>query len=607
VKRTHAVLMIAVSLLLVSLPIALPSRGVFAQTTGYSITQVNHQVTVMYSGQVVIQDTIHVSGQVTDGFLIGMPFTYSTDILKAVAYDSNNVFQVNLGVQLGNQSGFYGAEVNFNGTSPSVFTVAFVLSSSLFTYDQVTGGYMLDFPAYPSLTQNVAICNVTITLPSAPTSITIAKSDGVVNSENYVVQNLPAYTYSPTSAAIQIADGTIQLTDISQLNRQITIDPTGKVTASDSYTIINNSTSTMSAFVLDLPKNAANIVVKDETGTVLTTSISSTSTDILLDNATLTTPISSGQSVIITASYNLPSATIQGSQYTLSDFKLFPYFNYYVDHATFTFNPPEGATIITPQLSSLDSSSALTRGTFQDTLTITRDGISYVDYSLPESNTVQFSYNYNPVWVSFRPTLWVSLAAVIGCVGAVVYKKRKPSEKAPIKTRREKLSTPKPTPKLTTATLPEQVKSGEPMTSQRITPENLIEFTEAYDDRKRLNAEIRSLDARAQKGKMPRRQYKVQRRAIEIRLETLTRNISRLKDAFRSSGSAYTDLIKQLDSAEEDLTEAENNIKNLESQQNKGEISIETYKKNSADYQKRKDKAESTINGILLRLREKAH
>jgi hypothetical protein len=594
--------MIAVSLLLVFLPIVLPSGGVFAQTTGYSITQVDHQVTVMYSGQVVIQDTILVSGQVTDGFLIGMPFTYSTDILKAVAYDSNNVYPVNLGVPLGNQSGFYGAEVNFNGTSPSVFTVAFVLSNSLITQLDAND-YTLDFPAYPSLTQNVANCNVTITLPSTPASITITKSDGVVNSENYAVQNLPAYTYSPASAAIQIYNGTMQLTDISQLNRQITIDPTGKVTASDSYNIINNSTLTMPAFILDLPDTASNIVVKDETGTALTTSISSTSTGILLANATLMTAIASGQSTIITASYNLPSVTIQGSQYTLSNFKLFPDFNYYVDHATFTFNLPEGATIITPQLSSLNPSSSLTRDTFQDTLTITRDGISYVDYSLPESNTVQLSYNYNPVWVSFRPTLWVSLAAVIGCVGAVVYKKRKPSEKEPIKTRREKLSTPKPT----TATLPEQVKSSEPMTSQRITPENLREFTEAYDDKKRLNAEIRSLDTRAQKGKMPRRQYKVQRRAIEIRLETLTRNTSRLKDAFRSSGSAYADLIKQLDSAEADLTEAENNIKNLESQQNKGEISIETYKKNIADYQKRKDKTESTINGILLRLREKAH
>ena len=124
--------MIAVSLLLVSLPIVLPSGGVFAQTTGYSITQVDHQVTVMYSGQVVIQDTIHVSGQITNGFLIGMPFTYSADILKAVAYDSNNVYQVNLGVQLGNQSGFYGAEVNFNGAITKRFhsSICFIQQSS---------------------------------------------------------------------------------------------------------------------------------------------------------------------------------------------------------------------------------------------------------------------------------------------------------------------------------------------------------------------------------------------------------------------------------------------------------------------------------------------
>ena len=594
--------MITVFFLLVLVPIVLPSGGVFAQTSGYSISQVDHQVNVMYSGQVVIQDTIHISGQVTDGFLIGLPFKYSTDILKAVAYDSNNVYQINLGVQLGSQSGFYGAEVNFNGKSPSVFTVAFVLSNSLMT-QQDTTDYTLDFPAYPSLTQNVASCNVTITLPSAAHKHNRHQKRRRSRLRPTMSSKTCQHTlYSVASAAIQITKGTIQLTDISQLNRQITIEPTGKVTALDSYHIINNSPSTMTFFVLDLPDNASNIVVKDESGTVLATSILSTNRDILLANATLTTTLASGQSTIITASYNLPSATIQGSQYTLSDFKLFPDFNYYVDHATFTFNPPEGATIITPQLSSLDSSSSLTRNSFQDTLTITRDGISYVDYGLPESSTVQLSYNYNPVWVSFRPTLWVSLAAVIGCVGAVIYKKRKPSEKEPIKTRKERLSTPKPT----TAATSEQVKSTEPMTSQRITPENLREFTDAYDDKKRLNAEIRSLDARAQKGKIPRRQYKVQRRTIEIRLETLARNTSRLKDALRSSGSAYADLIKQLDSAEADLTEAEDNIKNLESQQNKGEISMETYKKNIADYQKRKDKTESTINGILLRLREKA-
>jgi hypothetical protein len=435
--------------------------------------------------------------------------------------------------------------------------------------------------------------------------ITITKSNGDVDTENYVTQNLPAYTYSPGLATVQVTNGTIQLADITQLNRQITIDPTGHVSASDTYTIINNSTSSMASFILDVPISASNVLVRDETGTALPVGTSSAA-NVLKENATLATPLSTGQSTIMTASYNLPGATIQGSQYTLSNFNLFPDFNYYVDQVSLTFNPPQGATIITPKLSSLDSSSTLTRSAFQDTLTIIRDGISYLDYNLPQGHTVQLSYNYNAVWVSFMPTLWLSLVAVIGCIGAVIYQKRKPGEKETAVTKKAAVSTPKPTPVVSTG----QVKSAEPTTvtaiSQRITGESIREFTESYEDKKRLSAEIRSLDIRAQKGKIPRRQYKVQRRAIEVRLETLSRNTSRMKETLRSSGSAYSDLVKQLDSVEEDLAEAEENIKNLEDQQSRGEISIEAYKRTIGDYQKRRDKAESTLNGILLRIREKA-
>jgi hypothetical protein len=295
----------------------------------------------------------------------------------------------------------------------------------------------------------------------------------------------------------------------------------------------------------------------------------------------------------------LPSATIQGSQFTLDNFKLFPYFSYYLEQATITFTPPEGATIVTPQLSSLDSSSTITRTTFQDSLTMTRDGVSYVDYSSPESNTVQFSYDYNPVWVSFRPTFWGALLGAVGCVAAVFYIKRKPGEKEPLMTKAEKL-----TQKQRPSTPAQQIEEVEPTTGQSITSESLREFTDAYEEKKQLNNELKAMDARAQKGKIPRRQYKVQRRAIEIRVETLERNINKIKGALRSS-SSYVDLVKQLDTAEEDLSDAEENIKKLETGQSTGEISIETYKKNIGDYQKRREKSESTINGILLRLREK--
>src|SRR5208283_1316351 len=161
-------------------------------------------------------------------------------------------------------------------------------------------------PAYPSLTQNAASCNVTVTFPYTPPSITITKSDGQVDGNFYATQNLPAYTYEIASASFQLPTGTLQLADISLLNRQIAIDPTGKVTASDKYYITNNATSTMTAFIFGAPPNASNIVIQDELSRTLTTELAGTisygndtSPDILLENATLVTSLAYGQATII--------------------------------------------------------------------------------------------------------------------------------------------------------------------------------------------------------------------------------------------------------------------------------------------------------------------
>ncbi len=593
--------MVALSFLVI-LPIILPYATVAAQTSGYTIDRVDHQVEVMYSGNVIVTDTIHLSGQIPQSFMIGLPYQYSAYILKALAYDDTHLYQLNLGVQLGDQSGFYGAEVNFNGNSPSVFTVAFVLSNRLIT--EQDSGDALDFPAYPSLTQSVGACTVNLVFPSAPTSLTITKADGATTSANYQRTNLPAYTNSPATASFQVPVGTLQLTVISSLSRQVAIDPSGAVTVSDSYRITNNSTTTLNSFALNVPLDATNIVVTDDVGRTLGTVFgNSANGNSLTANATLVTFLTGGQSTLISAQYNLPSSKLEGSQYVLGDFKLFPDFDYYVQHVTVVFVPPEGATIVTPNLASLDSSSTLTRETFQDTLTVTRDGISQLDYNAPEENSIQLSYDYNPVWASFRPTFWASLLAVVGCLAVVFVRRRKPGGEEPVVTRSARSSSVKPSP---SQTVPEEeVQLVEVKPGQRVSMDDIKEFTDAYEDKKELSAELRSLDVRAQKGKIPRRQYKVQRRAIEIRLEGLTRKIGRTKQVLRGSSGVYADIVRQLDSAEEDLADADEGIRSLEARQSRGEISLEYYKKNIGDYQKRKEKAESTINGILLRLREK--
>jgi hypothetical protein len=596
-KRTIASILLLAFTLSAILPIAFIS-GASAQTS-YSISQVDHNVEVMYSGNVVVLDTIHVSGTITDGFTIGVPYAFSTGVLKVIAYDSSHIFEVNSGgVQLGDQSGFYAVQINFNGYSPSEFTVAFILSNGV-TIDQGSGNFLIAFPAYPSLDQAVGTCNIQLTMPSTPTSVSIGKDDGNITTTSYRANNLAAYTYSVAEANIKVPTGTIQSSKITSLTRDISIDTTGTVNALDTYHIISNTSASIGAYVLSLPEGATNIDVRDTYGTALSTSVTSSS-NMLLVNATLQSSITNGQAIILTAHYNLPGATLQGSQYAMSAFQLFTNYQYVIQKATMTFNPPEGATITTPEAGQLDASSTLTRSTYQDILTVSANDISFVDFLAPQANTIQLSYEYSPVWVSFRPTFYAAFAAALCCVGAVVYRKSRPKETYHTHARAEKITTQK-----TAAPTSHKTKAPEVVKGSHITPELIREFTDAYEDKKQLTDELHAMDTKAQKGKIPRRQYKVQREAVESRVESLNRSIERHKAIFRGATGTYSELMNQLDVAEADLAEAEETIRNVEARQSRGEISIESYKRNMADAQKTRDKAESSINGILLRLREK--
>ncbi len=596
----------AISALVFSLLIILPiaaSIGTVSAQAGYTIDNVDHQVEVMYSGHIVIRDTIQVSGQLSDGFLIGLPFKYSAYILKALAFDETNVYPISLGVPLGDRGAFYAARIDFDNQSPNVFTVVFVLSNRLITEPDL-GIFTLDFPAYPSFVKEAANCDASIALPTPPIGITITKDDGEVNGASYARANLPAYTYSPATASFQLPTGALQVIQISELNRQVTINPAGQVTSSDSYRITNNSTSSMRAFPMGLPAGASNIVVRDEFGRFLETVVGSVSGNTLQTNVTLISVLNTGQATTITAEYNLPSATEKDGSFVLGNFKFFPDFNYFVESASLTLIPPEGATILAPRLSELDPSSSLTRQLFQDTLTVRKSGISYVDYSVPIDDDLQLTYNYNPLWVSLRPTFWASLLAVVGCVAVVIFRKRKGGEEELEEVEPQRvLTTSKPSASL----ILEQQKKMEVKTGVRVTVDTIRDFIDVYEDYKRLNNDLKALEISARKGRMPRRQYKVQRKALETRLVSVSREIEELKAVFRGTGGSYGNFVNQIDSAESDLVGAEEEMKNLEVRQNRGEIAIDVYKKKLADLERRQEKAEATINGILLRLREKIY
>jgi hypothetical protein len=576
VKRVATIIALTVFLVAVLLPFSLNTQVVLAQGSSYTIQRVDYEVEIMYSGQMVIRDTIHLTGQLTGDFLIGFPYKYGSYVLKAIAYDTtNNVYSVSLGVQLADRTGFYGAKISFPQGAPQVFTVVFILSNSLLTQDLTANVFRLDFPAYPSFVQNVASCHVDIVLPETPTTITVTKNDGEVSTTGFVRDNLPAFTYSPAVASFSLTSGSLQIINIKALDRQITISPVGDIAALDSYRFTNNSPDSIGSLEIGLPLDASNVVARDEFGRILTTDLLTSSGNTRLVNVTFISSVTSGKSTVLTAEYSLPRVSEQAPHFALN-FNLFPDFNYYVETATVTFVPPEGARFLAPQLSSIDASQSLTREIFQETLSVSREGVSKIDSAISD-DVLQISYDYNPLWLSFRPTLWMWTLVVVGCVILAVW--RRPKASAPL-------------------------RIAAPAASIGLSPDHIRDFTEAYEDKHRLTSELRALESRAQKGKIPRRRYKVQKSTLDVRLDAISKNIAELKKIFRSAGGNYANLVRQLDIAEVELVEFETDIRTIEVRHRKGELPLEAYKKSLAGYEQRKEKAEATINGILLRLRE---
>jgi hypothetical protein len=576
VKRVATVIVLMVFAVAMLLPFLLCTPTVLAQENSYSIQSVDHEVEIMYSGHVIIRDTIHISGQLTGDFLIGFPYKYGASVLKGIAYDEeNNVYPLSLGVQLGDRTGFYGAKISFPQGAPQVFTVVMVLSNSLLSQDVTAGVYSLDFPAYPSFLKDVGSCSVEVVLPETPSTITITKNDGDVSTTDFARDNLPAFTYSPAVAAFSLPSGSLQIINIGELNRQITISPVGDIVAFDSYRLTNKSPNSLGSLEIGLPVDASNIVARDESGKTLTSDIVTANGNTRLVNVTFISAITSGTSTVLTAEYNLPSVSEQSPHFSL-DFELFPDFDYYVDEASVAFVLPEGARFLTPAVSSIDFSSSLMRQTFQETLSISRDGVSRVDSVLSE-DVLHISYDYNPLWLSFRPTLWMWTLAVVGCVIVAVWKRPKTS--APL-------------------------RIAAPKASIILSPDHVRGFTEAYEEKSRIDSELKALEARAQKGKIPRRRYKVQKRTLEVRLDAVSKNIADLKKTFRSAGGNYANLVRQLDIAETELVEVETGVRTVEVRHRRGELPLDAYKKSLVSYERRKEKAEATINGILLRIRE---
>jgi len=534
----------------------------------YNIEHVNHKIKIMYNGYIFINDTIQITGQASDGFLMGLPYKYGSHILQCFAYNSSKAFPVILDASLNDTMGFYGVRID---SPPSIFTVGFVLSNNLLTQTSNTSRFILDFPAYPTFTKTAASVNASISIENA----TYVSG----NPFTYWQDNLPAFTSSPANVTFALTGSQIQLFDINEVKSEFTIDETGAIKSIDNYYITNEMLAQISSIEINLPPNASNPIALDQFGRTMTAS-AWVNQKTGRYKVSFSTAVESYRSSRFSVKYDMPKEymTQTGTNNFNFRFPLFKTVNYYIAQASLKFVLPEGAKISSFKTTLNNSAYSITKNVFQETITITRGSISYLDSLLPSENFLQFEYQYNPLWASFRPTLWVWALALVGCAVAVVWK-------------RPKAPTPTAMPTVAVALGLEDLKS----------------FVDSYEEKQKIMIESESLENMVRKGRIPRQRYKVRKKTLEIRLNTLSRSLTELKEKMRRAGGKYADLMRQLEIAEIEINESEAGMKSIEARHSRGEISLEAYRKLLTDYQRRKERAQTTINGILLRLREEIH
>lgn len=541
-------------------------KNVRADASSYTVEGVNHQVKILYDGYILINDTIKINGTVPNGFLIGFPYRYEPYVLRCIAYNITNInqrYNVVTGVPLGDHIGFYGVNVTLNQQMENAtFTVIFVLSNSLLSQNpQNSTLYTLDFPAFPSLTVDVPLCNASVILPSTAKYVT---GTGAVNATNYLINKaLSKFTYEPANLTFQLTSGNIQLFTVEEFKREISVGSFGEIDVSDSYYIRNNSPQQMTSIKVALPPNASNVRVEDEFGRKMTF-------NAITSMVSLSLPVESGKSTRFIVRYSLP----QNASKELS-FTFFQEVNYYIEKAWITITFPEGAKILypSPESASTGWTYGVSRDVFQEKITASMQGVLSLD-----SFTIKVAYEYNPLWLAFRPTLWVWAIAVFGCAIAAIWKRPKAPEAVVV-----------------------------PTVAVRLSPETLRKFVSSYEEKRKITSEIKSLEAAVSKGRIPRQRYKVQRKTLETRLAALSRSLDDLKLGLRSAGGRYADLMRQLEVAETEINEVESNIKSIEARHRRGDLTLEAYRRLLADYESRREKAETTISGILLRIREEIH
>ena len=534
--------------------------------------EVRRLIEVRDWGLVVINDTISIVNNGSapiSNFQVGFPSNFSQHLDYVFARtELGEALEIARSVDMG-QTGIEGVEVTLlraiDVDEERNFTVTYVFDLVRLTIEADNQVYYAAvFPKYPAIVFNAVSCNVTVILPEETLLHTSSWEEEGAPILSHVEEPLPAYS---NETGFVTFSGQMNLLECEFAKREVIFDSSGQIYFYDSFRLRNRGIGAISTMSFTLPNGAYDVVAYDHFGELATTLGEDEETGIPEATVRLRHPSLRGNPFFDACFFTLKYVVPTKQYVNHTDFwgymfetEYFSNFHWTVRELTFEIALPEGGEFV----DLYDTQGNITKNGYQSVLTCRmRDVTPFHGLG------VKVAYKYIIFWSAFRPTIWIGLAISVLC--AVLAFRRVRGV---------------PTPPMPPETL-----------------DLLRDFIDVCDARVALRSELESLEDDYHRGRVRKKDYKRRVKAIERQRFSPDKEFVELKKKLRRIQPRFADAMRKMEVAETEIETARASIRRLEARYRREEISRDAFEGLVDDYEKRIDRAKTTIDDVVMELK----
>ena len=438
----------------------------------------------------------------------------------------------------------------------------------------VQNGLLYNYTAAPVLTQDATSANVTLlgaigtSFAVAPNSTTYMQTR-IAGFPAIVRQFKPWAAYSTDTFVGPYLTVSQYLVDLTNVERDIIIGNAGTLSIRDVYHL-HNYAIPITSMTLTLPDGATNVMAYDVVGAMWSSPQDPGPPYQVSVAPRYAEGIRGGEDFTFTLSYDLPQSEYVKQvnwygNYNLTIPMLDNHDDFVIENATIKIQAPRGINIENVILP--PSNPAVPPLQYNATSSqITLDGVTSTT-----NVTLGVFYKFVPFWAAFKYLPWLFGLEIFLAAAFMVVKIRRGPE----------LAIPVPV-------------------------EKLREFVGLYDERISLSRELVAMEEEVARGGMVKHEFRRRSKVMELRLDEINKSLMEVKTEIRAMSQHYDELIRRIDRAEADIQVNRSSLNQVRGQYRQGKITRETYDSVTNDLTKRIDRAEETVETILITLREEA-